>query len=400
MPHHSVRASLHSCGMHAFCGVVSRRGWVADAKMILAASGAGRSGVVRNTPRTPSIPPWRRRVAMALVIASPLAIVLGACGNQGGQPASASGANPSASAATFPMTVQSCDREITIPRQPKRVVTQGAEAPTLVAAAGGANLVVARNAEGGPLGEYAQALQHAPVLPGDTLSREAIVGQRPDLVINRGSGNDLTADDLGQVGIPTVVVSGRCTDNQSGIKADGSFDQIYADIDRFGRIFGTETQAAASVAELRKRVTAFTAQATRTPAGTTAAVVYISGSAVYTYGKLATINTQLATLGLQNIFGDQDKRYIESSLETIIARDPDVLIVLTDVGALNAQRVAALPQLANLRAVREGRVLSLPFGLSIASPLAVDGLQQLAEQLATCGEPPAETTTQQHHRCP
>jgi iron complex transport system substrate-binding protein len=398
MAHHSVRARLHSCGMHAFCGAVSRRGWGGDARMILVASGAGCSGVGWNGPWTSSSPSWRRRVTIALVIASPLAIVLGACSNQGGQHASASGATPNVAAA-FPMTVQSCDREITIPRQPKRVVTQGPEAPALVAAAGGANLVVARNAEGGPLGEYAQALQHAPVLPGDTLSREAIVGQRPDLVINRGSGNDLTADDLGQVGIPTVVVSGRCTDNQSGIKADGSFDQIYADIDRFGRIFGTETQAAASVADLRKRVAAFTAQATRTPAGTTAAVVYISGSAVYTYGKLATINTQLATLGLRNIFGDQDKRYIESSLETIIARDPDVLIVLTDVGALTAQQVAALPQLASMRAVREGRVLSLPFGLSIASPLAVDGLQQLAEQLATCGEPPAETTTQQHHRC-
>ncbi|MGH3769700.1 MAG: ABC transporter substrate-binding protein [Pseudonocardiaceae bacterium] len=334
---------------------------------------------------------------MALVIAGPLALVLGACGTKGDQNSSAT---PKASAARFPMTVQSCDREITIQQPPKRVVTQGAEAPALVAAAGGANLVVARNAEGSPLGQYAQALQQAPVLPGDTLSTEATIAQHPDLVINRGAGNDLTPDELAQVSVPAVVASGRCTDNQSGIKADGSFDQIYADIEKFGRIFGTEAHAAASVADLRQRVAAIEEQATRTPAGTTAAVVNIPGKSIYSYGRLATINTQLATLGLQNVFGDQNKRFIDSSLEAIIARNPDVLIVLTDDGALTAPQVAALPQLANLRAVREGRVLSLPFGLSIDSPLAVDGLQQLVDQLATCGEPPAETTTQQHHRCP
>ncbi|MGH3899712.1 MAG: hypothetical protein ACRDTA_16005 [Pseudonocardiaceae bacterium] len=96
----------------------------------------------------------RRHVAMALVIAALL--VLGACSGNGkdvNSPAS------SKAPETFPMTVQSCDREVTIQRPPERVITQGVEAPALVAAAGAVDRIVARNDAGGtPLGQYAQAL--------------------------------------------------------------------------------------------------------------------------------------------------------------------------------------------------------------------------------------------------
>ncbi len=49
----------------------------------------------------------------------------------------------------------------------------------------------------------------------------------------------------------------------------------------------------------------------------------------------------MTTAGLTNMYGDSDKRAVETSFEDILGRNPDVLVLLA-VGHLQAARDALL----------------------------------------------------------
>lgn len=323
-------------------------------------------------------------MARSLTSAAVIGVVLAALVACGSPAPSGPTQEANGSGSEYPMTVQSCDRTVTIPRQPQRVITLGAEAPIFVAAAGAAKYIVGESKPDGPLGQYDAAVGHLPVIAPESdknLSIEEITALNPDLVVHRGPGNDLQPATLDQVGIPNIVVSGRCTSNTSGIVANGTYDQIYSDLMTFGRIFGTESIAQSAVTQLRNRVAAVAKNAAAVRPGSTAAAIIVENG-TYAYGNRATLQSMMATLGLRNVFQDRPERAFEVNLEEVVNRDPDILIILTESAALAPHAVESIPALVNLRAIRQGHVLTLNFALTAASPLAVDGLEQLANQLS------------------
>lgn len=102
------------------------------------------------------------------------------------------------------------------------------------------------------------------------------------------------------------------------------------------------------------------------------------------YGRASMSHTQLEALGIENVFDDIAERNTEVSSETLVERDPDVLVLLgfnqTDEEV--EQALLDLAGVSEMKAVREGRFLVLDFFYSSGSTLAVDGLDDLAEQLA------------------
>lgn len=89
----------------------------------------------------------------------------------------------------------------------------------------------------------------------------------------------------------------------------------------------------------------------------------------------------MTTAGLTNVYGDVDKRSLETSFEEILGRDPDVLIILT-VADLQAAKDAllGLPGAETLTAVRNNRILVMKFDyMDPPTPLSVDGLEKVAE---------------------
>ncbi|MGH3565560.1 MAG: hypothetical protein ACRDRH_05920 [Pseudonocardia sp.] len=138
------------------------------------------------------------------------------------------------------MTVQNCGHDVTFDSRPEQVLPIDAGAPTLVAAAGGADQA---------------ALQGVPQLTTNTdiPSIEEIIAQQADLVVSNGA-EDAAA--LAAVGIKQLVTSGRCRGADGKVSASGTFDEVFADIELYGRILGTQDAATATVADLRRRVTA------------------------------------------------------------------------------------------------------------------------------------------------
>lgn len=294
-------------------------------------------------------------------------------------------------ASAFPMTVTDCGREVVLETRPERVLTMGSVAATLMWAAGATDKITARANEGGvSLGPAEEALEKVPLIsPNQELPREVIIGQEPDLVISYGL-NMTNAQDLEVAGIKSIINAGFCDGTGSGPNPDGDvdFDDVYADIELYGRIFGTEAAATQTLADLRRRVTAVRDQLRNAPSSvSTAAGLTLSGDNVRVYGFTNMTHAQIEALGLTDVFADVKERIAEVSIEELINRDPDFLIFLAG-GAQSATRaeveqaLRTLPGIDRVTAVREGRYVLLESPFILGSPLAVNGLEEMAKELA------------------
>jgi iron complex transport system substrate-binding protein len=312
------------------------------------------------------------------VVAIGAALVLAACG--------APIAPAQAVAPGFPLTADNCGTPVTLTAAPKRVLTIAADSSTTIAAIGATDRLAGRAAEGGsPLGSYDAALQTIPqVTTNDEPSREAMIGQQIDTIISY-TGLKTPAEDLAASGITALNPSWRCGKKQVG------FDDVYATLQAFGKVFGTTDTADRAVADLRQRVDVVTAANAARPK-LTAASLYVGENRLSAYGSLSINQAILTALGMTNVFGDVSQRLTDVSLEEVLDRNPDVVVlayggsetgIKTDADAQRA--FLALPSAGTLKAAQTGRVLPINFAYLVGGPLAVDGLENLATKRAMFG---------------
>lgn len=306
-----------------------------------------------------------------------------ACGDDE-EPAAAG----TAPAPTFPLTVTNCGRPVTIDAAPRRILTIGSSAASSLHAAGASDRIAARAGEFGnpPAGPAGAAIAGVPILTPEDPGTEAIIGAGVDTVIGYGLF-ETTPKDLSAAGITALTLSASCTEAGSRSARATTFDDVYTDIALFGKLFATQATATRAVADLERRVDAVRRQAAGWPART-AATAYFFGDTPSTNGNRNIVNAQMRVLGLENVFADVDKDFIESSTEALIKRDPDVLILAhgrgdkKDTFAAARTRFLRLPGAADMKAVREHRVIGLPSAQKEPDPAAVDGLETLARGLA------------------
>jgi iron complex transport system substrate-binding protein len=349
-----------------------------------------------------------RRPLLASVLA--LAALVSACGDDtepqseaptatadsAGTPETGASATGSSTAITpdagnFPLTFTNCDREVTLDQPPERVLLMEAAAPSLMFAAGAMDRVVAR-IEDFPDAYYSDSemavLDAIPALTAEStstggveVSLEEIIAYEPDLVIGYDT-ETISADALADVGIELYIMPPFCTQPPKP-----SFDSIVEEVRFYGKMFGTSDVAEPSADELASAV----ASAAQAPVaeGKTAAALYVSsdGSAIYAYSSLGMVHPQMEALGMVNVFAELDERVPEVSIEELIDRNPEILVLLYDDTALTPEQITALvtdlPGASSITAVAEGAVYPLLFNFAEPpSPLVVDGLSVLSELIS------------------
>lgn len=193
---------------------------------------------------------------------------------------------------------------------------------------------------------------------------EAIAARRPDLVVLYQSQlTHVAAAQLRRLGIPSVV-----------LRQDRLEDMAHA-----ARVLGPLTghQAAGdSIAAALDSVLAAGPPPGAMPIARVAFVVWDNPPIVIGGGSYLDQLTTLA--GGQNVFHDLAAASATVSLETIVARDPDVILVLSDSGEMPAY--FGRREWRAIRAVREGRFVALPADLfgrpSPTAPAAVAALRR------------------------
>lgn len=326
--------------------------------------------------------PYRLLVVVSLLLMG----VLTACGSEDDTRRAAS-----ASTGSYPVTIENCGTRITFEKAPERVVLLKSSAVPFLHQLGVMDRVTARAGQY-PAEYYDEEtlaeLDGIPLLTDELdssghlqISKEVVIGEEPDLVL--GEVDNLSRETLAAVGVPLVEEPALC---DQGLDEPG-FDDVYDQLELYGRVFGREAEATRAVAESKRQLAAVEADAGE-GADRTAAVLYptVGGGTTYAYGTKSMAHPQLQAAGFTNVFGDVDKRVFEVTLEELLGRDPDVLVLLYSEGdpAKVEAAVAGLPGAEELTAVRTGAVMAQLFNFTEPpTPLSIEGLRRIVERFGS-----------------
>ena len=294
-------------------------------------------------------------------------------------------------ASGFPTTVTNCGHDVEIPHPPERVVLLESAPVTVLDGLGVLDKVIARAgtfpdayyddevaAEISALATLSDELDASGHLQ---ISQEVVAAQSPDLVLGLPDG--LTRESMADAGAAVLVNEQLCAESSEAKPA--TFEAVYDQVDRLGAVFGTQSEADELNTDLKTRVAAVTEQPA--PAEVkTAAVLYPStgGGPLYAYGNRSMAQPQLDALGVDNVFADTDDRVFEVQAEELVARNPDLIIVLHQNSSASAMvdAVTRLPGAETITAVKKSKVIAQLFNFTEpASPLTVTGLENLSEVL-------------------
>ncbi|XVV13983.1 ABC transporter substrate-binding protein [Actinoplanes sp. CA-131856] len=316
-----------------------------------------------------------RKLAATLVITT---LSLAGCGAAADDKEAASGGN-------YPLTVTNCGADVKFDKAPERTVLLKSAAVPYLHDLGVLDRVTAR--AGAYPKEYYDAATQAeldkiPLLTDKTdtsghlqISKEVVISQQPDLVF--GEVDNLSRDTLSAVDIPLLEEPAMCPDST----VVPTFDDIYKQLETYGKVFDRQQQATTAVTALKERF----ANIKGTGAGRTAAVLYptVGGGVTYAYGSTSMAHPQLEAAGFKNVFGDSKERVFEVTLEELLGRNPDVLILLYSDGDPKAveKALTGLPGSEKLKAVQGGNVMTQLFNFTEPpSPLSVDGLEKIVQR--------------------
>lgn len=204
------------------------------------------------------------------------------------------------------------------------------------------------------------------------INLEAIIGVRPDLVIaSRGNlPEDLAA--IRQVRIPVFAFEIE------------SLQALLSGIETLGRLLASEERARQVRSSWQARIDSVRAVAEPVSREKRPRVFFGGTSEpIYSVGPGSFVHDLIVTAGGRNIFDDVASAWPRVDLETLVKRDPDVLLVGYmdgDTTGLLA-RLRTLPGWRSLTAVRNGRVSVLGDEVMRPGPRLVDALEEIARAL-------------------
>lgn len=293
--------------------------------------------------------------------------------------------SPTIAAATG-FAADNCGTKVSFPAAPRRVVTIKSTSTEMLLALGLGDRIVGTAFQDGPLPDSLTAAgAHLKSLSDKVPSEETVLGLQPDLVY-AGWESNFTPDGAGarselqSLGVATYVSPAACKEPQYK-PAKLTWDAVFGEIAQVGDIFRVPDAAARVVAAQREELRAIR------PDGRGLTALWYSSGGDTPYVGAGTGNPQLIldTVGLKNIAGDIADTWAPLGWESIVAANPDV-IVLVDATWNPAQKkmdtLASDPVTANLSAVRNHRYLVLPFAAGEAGVRSADAAVDLSAQLS------------------
>lgn len=302
---------------------------------------------------------------------------------------------PAGSTASHAVTLTNCGRKVTYDKVPQRVVTNDVGITELMFALGLEDRMAgfAMPDDKGDLNgvPWKDGYDRVKWLSKDQLTKENVLDARADLVFagwNYGFREDsgFTPDALHKLGIPTYTLTESCrngrTETSRGIMPP--LEALYTDLTNLGKLFGVEKRAAALIAGFRKEVAAVHDKA---PAERPKVFLYDSGQdQPFTSGRYAAPEQIISEAGGVNVMHDVDDSWTTVGWESVVERDPDV-IVICDYGDVSAERkkkfLLSYAPLRNVSAVKHRRIFVLDYVDLVESPRNPSAIARLGAYLRT-----------------
>lgn len=298
--------------------------------------------------------------------------------------------------AGFPVHLQNCGRPVDIAAPPQRAVSINQPATELMLTLGLADRMIGTASWSDPvLPSLADANARVPLISKHFPSFEGVIADDPDFVY---SAFDYSfthegvapREEFARFGIPTYQSSSECGGQDAEQRRTWTIDDLYAEIRDISAIFGITDRGEQLIESLDGRMADSAAgldvgdvsvlwwyAATRTP--------YIAGCC----GAPGLITD---AVGARNAFDDSARLWPEISWESILDRDPDVLILadLTrgddgDSAQAKIEFLQSDPVARNLTAVREKRWIVIPGTAMDPSVRNVDAVEIVADGMRKLG---------------
>jgi iron complex transport system substrate-binding protein len=285
----------------------------------------------------------------------------------------------------FPVTVQSCDRQVTFDTAPNRAIANDVNLIEMMLALGLADRMVGYTGVSGWKtldAELREGIAELPELSARYPTREVLLGAEADFFFagwNYGMkvGGEVTPETLEPFGIQTYELTESCI--HIGPRPKISMQDMYVDLLNLGRIFGVEDRAKALVAGYEARLAAVTA--TVDPAQPLRVFVYDSGEeTAFTAGRYAIPTAMIEAAGGRNIMDDLDKSWATVAWEPVVERNPQVIIIVNYGEVTANQKIAFLeqnPAFAGIDAVRNRRYVVLEYVEATPGPRNIAAVEKL-----------------------
>ncbi|QIS02887.1 ABC transporter substrate-binding protein [Nocardia brasiliensis] len=292
------------------------------------------------------------------------------------------------------LTVRNCDADVRFPSPAQRLFVNDGNLISMVLALGAQDQTVAvssvqRDADT-LRRHYGPAVDKLKSVAPEYPSRETVLAQGPDVMVAGWSygydeAKNLTPDSLRKAGIAAYTLTESCR-QRDGEKPRGIVEPwtaLRTDLANLGAITGRTERATELNADLDRRLAALRAapRAERTP------TIFLFDSAtdsLMSSGSFGAPQAILEAAGGRNALSDVPDTWTRVSWERLAAADPDAIMFVDYPPQTFAQKLDALrakPGINQLRAVRDGRFLNLPYAMWTSGPLNIDAAEQIRKQL-------------------
>lgn len=288
-------------------------------------------------------------------------------------------------ALAYPVTVKSCDREVTFDAAPARAISNDVNLTEMMLVLGLRDRMVGYTGISGwkTLDEDMRAgVAELPELSAKYPTKEVLAGAEPDFFFagwNYGMkvGGEVTPETLALFGIAVYELTESCI--HIGPKAKSSMDDMYNDILNLGRIFGVEAKANELVAGWKAQLAEATAGVDRS--SPLRVFVYDSGEeAPFTAGAYAMPTALIEAAGGTNIMDDLEKSWAEIGWEPVVERNPEVVVIVNYGDVTAEQKIAFMkenPAFAGIDAVKNDRFVVLEYVEATPGPRNIKAVEKL-----------------------
>jgi len=292
-----------------------------------------------------------------------------------------------APALAYPVTVQSCDREVTFDAAPARAASNDVNLTEMMLVLGLTDRMVGYTGISGwnKLDEEMRAgVAELPELSERYPSREVLIGADLDFWFagwNYGMrvGGEVTPDTLDPFGIQVYELTESCIHIMP--RDAVTIDDMYTDIRNLGRIFGVEARAEELISGWQADLAKIAA--TLPDATPLRVFVYDSGEDTpFTAGRLAMPTAMIKAAGGRNIMDDVDASWTRVAWEPVVERNPELVIIVNYGDVTAEQKIAFMksnPAFAAMDAVRNDRFVVLDYVEATPGPRNIRAIATLAE---------------------
>lgn len=292
------------------------------------------------------------------------------------------------SAAAFPVTVKSCNRDVTFDAAPARAISNDVNLTEMMLALKLQDRMVGYTGVSGwkTLDEsLREGVRELPELSPKYPSKEVLLNADADFFFagwNYGMkvGGEVTPETLAPFGIKVYELTESCIHIMA--KNKPTMDDMFVDLLNLGKIFGVEDRAEALVAGYRKQLADITTRigAVEKPVRV---FVYDSGTEKpFTSGRFGIPTAMIEAAGGVNIMEDVEKSWTEVSWEPVIERNPEVVVIVNYGEVTAEQKIAFMkenPAFKNLDAVKQDRFVVLEYVEATPGPRNVQAIDRLAK---------------------